>query len=107
MQKIKVFIKKFQTKDGTREFCTATSKGVYLPLGDAESEVYYTIKLTKNGKAKDMPMAEGCYEIGYNSPKDIWVDKRPEMLAKHVVRVNAEKVVFVEPLKVKDEDLPF
>ena len=40
MKKIKVYVKKFTTKDG-REFYKATCKGQYLPLLEADEEEFY------------------------------------------------------------------
>lgn len=87
MKKIKVYVKKFTTKDG-REFYKATCKGQYLPLLEADEEEFYNIVDIN----KRIPQREGAYLVGYND-NDLWLDTREEMISKNIVRVRSAKVV--------------
>lgn len=99
MKSINILVKNYKTKEG-KEFTLAKCKGQYLPFATAEVEENYTIKFANGGAVLAYPSREGIYEIAYNDDKSIWIDKRPEMLEKHICRVKVERIRFKEALKV-------
>lgn len=113
MYKIKVFVNKHTTEEGV-EFFTANAGGTYLPLADALEGVNYTIRPTSKSAMSEYWHEEGVYEIGYQTSKDIWIDKREDFIEKHIVRINAARIVRVGDIErteqaeeIKDEDIPF
>lgn len=101
LKSIKFILKNYKSKDG-REFSKATCKGEYLPLALAETDVYYTIKFTSKSLSP-MPSNEGVYEVSFDE-NGIWIDSRIEQSEKHIVRINAKKVVFSKPLEKRVEE---
>lgn len=97
MKSIKVLNRKFVTKGG-KEFYSATIKGKYLPFATANVEENYTVRLTKKSK-EILPLnREGIFELAYQD-KGLWIDDREINSGKFIVRINCERVVFVDKLK--------
>jgi len=91
MKTLKFWVKTFQGKNG--EFRSATVQGKYLPFADVEESAYYVIRFSKLGA--DVPaFIDGMYELAYENG-ELWIDKRPEYLEKHIVRVVAKRIVKV------------
>lgn len=101
-QSIKVIARVYEKKSGGK-FVKLTVGGKYLPLATAEDEVSYQVKFTANSLCKE-PAEEGIYEVAYEE-HGLWIDTRPEMLDKNIVRINAAKVVFSKPLPKLDKDI--
>ena len=102
MLKLTIVVKKFETKAG-KAFYKATAKGKYIPSVEVDDNTYYTIKLHSplvNGKSepKECPQKEGFYEVGIPSKKDLWLDKREDMIGKNVFHIRASKIIFVDNL---------
>lgn len=102
MKSIKVIVREYTTKEG-KKFITASCKGRYLPFATAEVDTRYTIKFANGGAINSLPNKEGIYEIAYNDDKSIWIDKRPEVAPKHIVRVKVERILFKENLKTFEQ----
>lgn len=104
MKSIKVLNRKFVTKGG-KEFYSATIKGKYVPLACANLETYYSVKCVDGGEK--LPSQEGIFEIAFDD-KGLWIDSRPEMIEKHILRIKAVRIVKDGNLPTKKvEDLPF
>lgn len=92
MKTLKFWVKTFQGANG--EFRSSSVKGKYLPLADCEEETYYTIRFSKQGV--DVPaFIDGMYELAYEQG-GLWIDKRPDYIDKHIVRVVAKRIVKAE-----------
>lgn len=91
MKSIKFSIKLFQTAKGIT-FPSASVKGKYLPFATADEDTYYRIKFVGDVK---MPEKEGFFEVSYKD-KECWIDKRPEYVDKHIVRIKAVRVVSLD-----------
>lgn len=89
LKTLKFYINEHKTKEG-KLFTKATIKGEFLPTASAEPEAYYTIKFTSKGV--QLPQASGFYEVAYES-KGLWIDSRSDYAEKHIVRINAVRVV--------------
>lgn len=103
MKKLKVIVKEFKRKDGGT-FTKITAKGKYIPLLEVESDVDYTIKFVGEIQA---PTKSGVWSIGCED-NGLWLDSRPEYLAKNIVRVRATKILFDKVLPNKSsQEVPF
>lgn len=92
MKTLKFWVKTFQGANG--EFRSASVQGKYLPLADSEEAAYYTIRFSKLGV--DIPaFGDGMYELAYDKG-GLWIDKRPDYIDKHIIRVVAKRVVKAE-----------
>ena len=98
MKSIKFILRNYTTKDGI-PFSVASCKGQYLPLALASVEETYKIKFTAKSLCP-MPTKEGIYEVAFED-NGIWIDSRPEFEDKHIVHINAVKVVFSKKLEKK------
>lgn len=99
IKQITCIVKTYSRKDNvSMTFQKATILGKFLPLVDAEDDVYYNVRFV-GGNA---PTKDGIYHVGYED-KGLWIDKRPEFAPKHIVRVRAVKVVFDRPLENNSE----
>lgn len=95
-----VVVKNYTTKKGT-SFQKITCKGSNLPLATAEVDEYYNVRVCDNSKAQfKKDSHEGIYEISFED-KGLWIDTRPEMVEKHIARVNAERIIYQRPLLPK------
>lgn len=97
MKTIKVLLKQFKDNNGAA-FSSASIKGEYLPFADVDVEAYYRVKTTSKSTVQLPITGEGIYEIAYEN-KGLWVDKRPDFIDKHIVRINAVRIVKVDDLK--------
>ena len=96
LKSFKFILRNYKRKDGG-EFAKATCKGQFLPFATAETEVNYNIHFTKSALSP-LPSKEGIYEVSYEEG-GAWIDTRA--LEKHIVRVNAVRVVYSKPLPTK------
>lgn len=101
MQSIKFIVKKYDKKTGGT-FAKAQIKGKFVPLATAEDEVYYNVKFVSKNVA--LPTEEGIYEVSY-AENDLWIDNRPEMIEKHILRIKPYKCVFNKPLPKLEKDI--
>lgn len=92
--KISIVIREFTTKDGTRKFTKASSKGKYLSgvnklKPEIDNETNFDVRFTQGSIA--LPIKEGVYDIECESA---WVDTR-ETVAYPTVRCkNVTKAEF-------------
>ena len=99
MKSIKVIVRQFVTKKDNKSFMTIRARGQYLPLATVQPDINYSIRLC--GEAK-VPTKEGIYEMAFEDTA-IWLDTRPEVAAKNIVRCKATRLVFQKPLPVFDK----
>lgn len=102
LQKVKIIVRIYQKKAGG-SFTKITIGGKYVPDVLAEEEENYQIRFTADSLVKE-PTKEGIYELAYESGK-FWIDSRPEMQDKCIIRVRASKVRFDKPLPKLDKDV--
>ena len=60
-------------------------------------------KFTSKSLCKE-PTEEGIYEVAYEEGK-LWIDSRPQVAEKNIVRIEAAKVVYSKPLPKLDKDI--
>ena len=101
MQTIKFICRRYTVKKTGVPFVKLTVLGKFLPLALADDETEYLIKFTKDSCAE--PTKDGVYEVAYED-NGLWIDTRPEQVAKNIVRIKAHKVVFVKSLAYKLEN---
>ena len=101
-QVITIIARTYEKKAGGK-FTKLTCKGKYLNLALADDDVNYTVKFAKGSEASE-PQSEGLYEVAYMDG-DLWVDTRPEVADKNIVRVKACKCVFKRFLPKLDKDI--
>lgn len=99
---IKIIVRAYDKKAGGK-FVKLSVGGKFLPLATAEDEVNYTVRFSSHSTCKE-PTEEGIYEVAYEEG-GLWIDTRPENAEKHIVRINACKVVFDKPLPKLDKDV--
>ena len=99
---IKIIVRAYDKKAGGK-FVKLTIGGKYLPLATAEDEVQYAVRFSSKSTCKE-PTEEGIYEVAYEEG-GLWIDTRPENADKHIVRINALKVVFDKALPKLDKDV--
>lgn len=102
LQKIKIVVKNYQKADGGK-FVKMTIGGRFIPDVLAEEKESYIVKFTSNSAAK-APEKDGIYEVAYEEGK-LWIDSRPEMHDKLILRVEAQKVRFYKALQKLDKDV--
>lgn len=102
MKVFKLIARTYEKKAGGK-FTKLTVKGKYLNLALAEDEITYTVKFAKGSEALE-PQSEGIYEVAY-ADGDLWIDTRPEVADKNIVRVKAHKCVFSRFLPKLDKDI--
>ena len=101
LQKVKIVVRNYQKKAGG-SFTKITIGGKYVPDVLAEDE-NYIVRFTSNSLVKE-PTKEGIYEVAYEEGK-LWIDSRPEMHDKLILRVEAQKVRFYKALPKLDKDI--
>lgn len=102
MQKVKIVVKNYKKKAGGT-FTKITIGGKYVPDVLADENSNYVVKFTKDSLVKE-PTQDGIYELAYEDGK-FWIDSRPEMQDKCVIRVRASKLRFYKPLPKLDKDV--
>lgn len=94
MKTIKIIVNQFTRKADGKAFTKAHCKGKYLPLAVADENIDYLVKFVG---AIQLPTKEGIYEVAVED-KGMWIDSRPDYLAKNILRVRAVRVVFYKAL---------
>ena len=102
MQSIKIIARKYEKKAGGT-FTKLSVGGKFLPLALAEDDVQYAVKFTRGSACKE-PVADGVYEVAFKE-NGLWIDNRPEMASKNIVRINAVKCVYSKPLPRLEKDI--
>lgn len=102
LQKVKIVVRNYQKKAGG-SFTKITIGGKYVPDVLAEEDENYIVRFTANSSVKE-PTKEGIYEVAYEEGK-LWIDSRPEMHDKLILRVEAQKVRFYKALPKLDKDV--
>lgn len=102
MQKVKVIVRTYQTKDG-RTFTKVSIGGKFIDDVLADESASYQVKFTQASAVKE-PSEEGIYEVAFNDG-EAWIDTRPEMAEKHIYRITAQKIKFSKPLPKLDKDI--
>ena len=102
MQKVKVIVRTYQTKDG-RNFTKVSIGGKFIDDVLADESASYQVKFTQACAVKE-PSEEGIYEVAFNDG-EAWIDTRPEMAEKHIYRITAQKIKFSKPLPKLDKDI--
>lgn len=102
MQKVKVIVRNYQTKDG-RNFTKVSIGGKFIDDVLADESASYQVKFTQASAVKE-PSEEGIYEVAFNDG-EAWIDTRPEMVDKHIYRITAQKIKFSKPLPKLDKDI--
>ena len=102
-QSVKIIVRNYEKKNGGGKFTKLSIGGKFLPLAIAEDDVNYQVKFTSKSLCKE-PTEEGIYEVAYEEGK-LWIDSRPEVAEKNIVRIEAAKVVYSKPLPKLDKDV--
>lgn len=102
MKTIKIIARTYEKKAGGK-FTKLSCKGKFLNLALAEDETTYTVKFVKGSECQE-PQSEGIYEVAY-ADGDLWIDTRPEVADKNIVRIKAHKCVFNKYLPKLDKDI--
>ena len=102
MQKIKIIVRKFEKKAGGT-FTKLSIGGKFIPDVLAEDDTQYQVKFTSKSACKE-PTEEGIYEVAYLE-NEMWIDTRPEMAEKHILRITAQKVKFYKALPKLEKDI--
>ena len=102
MKTIKIIARTYEKKAGGK-FTKLTCKGKFLSLALAEDETTYQVKFVKGSECQE-PQSEGIYEVAY-ADGDLWIDTRPEVADKNIVRIKAHKCVFNKYLPKLDKDI--
>lgn len=99
-QSVKIIVRNYEKKTGGK-FTKLSIGGKFLPLAIAEDDVNYQVKFTSKSLCKE-PTEEGIYEVAYEEGK-LWIDSRPEVADKNIVRIEATKWVFLKHLPKLDK----
>ena len=102
LQKIKVIVRSYLTKEG-RTFSKISLGGKFVPDVLADENANYRVMFTKKSEAEE-PKEEGIYEVAYEEG-NLWIDTRPELADKNIVRIIASKVKFYKPLPKLEKDV--
>ena len=102
MEKIKIIVRNFQTKDG-RTFTKLSIGGKFINDVLADESAQYQVKFTANSQVKE-PNEEGIYEVAFNDG-EAWIDTREGYAEKHIYRVVAQRVKFSKLLPRLEKDV--
>ena len=102
MEKIKVIVRNYLTKEG-RNFSKVSIGGKFINDVLADEAATYTVRFTSKSLVKE-PTEDGIYEVAFNNG-EAWIDTREGYVEKHIFRITAQKVKLSKPLPRLEKDI--